>query len=345
MAKSRLTVSQSKIKTYRKCHYAYYLSYVEKIRRKQVSRPFQFGGIVHEMLAAEANADDPFEILDQISLDNHKLFTAEKEMYGEIIEDIRTIMSEYFNYYRNDEFIYYRRSKQSAEFELTVEIADGIDLICIIDTIAETQNRLIWLVEHKTFNYRWSIDEQWRNLQAAIYLKALQIAQWPSVDGICWNFIRSKAPTKPQWLKSGVLSKKRIDSLPSVVYAVIKQNGLNVKDYQSLIASTAQNVKNYFYRVYTPISQKVIDAIYTDFVATAIEIKDTHGRKKDKNIDRHCAWCDFEPICRAEMEGSDTNMIRKGQYEKKDESASKKRGSKERSGNQKNSKATRKKTK
>jgi hypothetical protein len=315
MAEGSIRVSQSKVKTYRRCHYAYFLKYVKHLRRRQIKRPFQFGRIVHKMVEAEANADDPFEVLNKVSLDNQKLFTAEKEMYGEIIEDIRTIMTAYFDYYRDEKLIYYRKARRSAEHELTITIADNIDLICIIDAIARTPNNLRWIVERKTFSKAVNEDERWRNLQACIYIKALEIAGWPAVDGMCWDYIKSKPPTVPQLLKSGKLSKKRLDSLPSVVRATIKKHNLKITDYQSLIQSTEANLKNYFYRVYTPVHENIVERVWEDFIATAKEIRDTHGTKKDKNIERHCSWCDFESICRAEMQNLDVDMIIRREYE------------------------------
>ena len=321
-------VSQSKVKTYRKCHYAYFLKYVERLRRKKVKRPFQFGRIVHKMTEAEANADDPFEILDQISLDNKKMFAAEKEMYGEIIKDIRVIMTQYFSYYRDEPLIYYRRGGRSAEHPVEIEVDDGIVLVGIIDAIAKTPNKLRWVIERKTFGKEVSEDERWRNLQSVVYIKALRLLGWPQVEGVCWDYIKSKPPTRPQLLKSGKLSKKRLVSLPSVVRATIKEHGLKVSDYKSLIQSTEQNIRNYFYRVFTPITESVLESVWDDFLSTAREIRDTHGNKKDKNIERHCSWCDYEPICRSEMQDLDRDMIIRREYEKEEKGRKKTGGKK-----------------
>ena len=95
---NQFKVSQSKVKTYRRCHRAYHNKYVLNLKRKRVKRPLMFGRMVHEMLDADANGDDPFEILDRINLDNMKLFASEREMYGDIVDDVAIIMEDYFDY-------------------------------------------------------------------------------------------------------------------------------------------------------------------------------------------------------------------------------------------------------
>ena len=33
------------------------------------------------------------------------------------------------------------------------------------------------------------------------------------------------------------------------------------------------------------------------------------------NIERHCSWCDYEPLCRARLQGNDFDFIKERQYE------------------------------
>ena len=120
-------VSQSKVKLWRRCHYAYHLKYVEMLRSKRVRRPFQFGKIVHSMLEAHANGEDPFDMLEMIELQKAKLFSAEREMYDEIIKDITTIMQGYFEYHPEDEYRHLRRKvevKTKNKTELVMKYAE-----------------------------------------------------------------------------------------------------------------------------------------------------------------------------------------------------------------------------
>lgn len=294
---------------------AYHLKYTEKLRRRRKSRPLQFGSIVHEVIEAGANGEDPFEHLDSINLENEKLFTAEKEMYGELIEDIRVIMGEYFEYHDDNRGLrYIRRQGKSAEHEFIVPIADGIYMTGKIDALGKTRNNLRWLVEHKTFSQEPKEEDRWRNYQGAVYLKAMEMMGWPECDGILWDYIRSKPPSSPRLLKNGTLSTARCDTLPTVVRAVIKEHGLDVSDYNTLIANAEENRKSYFKRIFAPVNQKTVDYVFGMFVNTAQEIADEQDTRKEMNIGKHCGWCDFEAICRARMTGSDEDFIKEREY-------------------------------
>lgn len=307
-------VSQSKVKTYRRCHRAYHNKYVEKLKRKRVKRPLMFGRIVHDMIDAYANGDDPFEVLDNIGIENMKLFAAEKEMYGEIVDDIGIIMEDYFQHWPERDLVYLRRNRRSAEHEFEIELFPGVLWNGKIDGVAKTPNKLKWLVEHKTFTRMPGEDERWRNLQSVTYIRALDILGWQPVDGTCWDYIRSKAPPRPGLLKDKSLSKKKIDTLPTAILAAIEAHGLNVKDYESFIVSMESNRPNWFKRIHTPVGKEVVDKVFADFENTVREMVDKHGKVRDMNIDRHCGWCDFEPLCRAELQGLDVDYVKKKEY-------------------------------
>jgi hypothetical protein len=287
---------------------------VEFLKKKVVKRPFTFGGIVHELIEEYANNRDPFKKLDAIQAEKGKMFEAEFELYGDIIEDVRSIMTEYFEYWGDDSLMYLRRGNRYAEHEFNIEIADGIIFNGKIDAIAKTPNKLLWIVEHKTFKRMPENDERWRNIQSAVYLKALQITGLGEADGMCWDYIHSGSPEVPKILKSGKLSEAKLNTLPSVIRRYAEEQGYDPNFSKKLIDAAQQNIPNYFMRVFTPINQNIVESVYKDFIDSAQELIENHGKKKVKNIGMHCKWCDYEPICRAELTGSDVDMIIKGQY-------------------------------
>lgn len=312
---SHFKVSQSKVKTYRRCHRAYHNKYVEKLKRKRVKRPLMFGRMVHEMLEADANGDDPFELLEKIDLDNMKLFTVEKEQYGEIVENVGLIMEEYFNYWPEKDLRFLRRDGKSAEHSFEIEILDGILWNGKIDAVGRTPNGLKWLVEHKTFTKKPNEDERWRNLQSSTYIRANDLLGWfPNIDGTLWDYIRSKDPAQPGVLADGKLSSKAIDSLPSAIRAAIRRHGLSPRDYKPLIGKMETNRSNWFDRIHTPVSREVVDRVFDDFLNTVREMSERHGKCSDMNIERHCSWCDYEQLCRAELTGGDVDYLKKKEY-------------------------------
>ena len=309
-----IKISQSRVKTWRQCQFAYYQKYVQGLRKKVVKRPFTFGGIVHELIEEYANHRDPFKKLDEIKKEKGQLFDQEIELYGDIIEDIRNIMIEYFQYWGDDSLLYLRRNHRYAEHEFNIDIGNGIIFHGKIDAIAKTPNKLLWVVEHKTFKRMPDNDERWRNLQSAVYLKALQMTGLGEADGICWDYIHSGVPEVPKVLKSGKLSEAKLNTLPNVIKRYAEEQGYDLNFSKKLLESAQQNLTNYFIRIFTPINQDIVDNVYRDFVDSARELVENHGNKKVKNIGMHCKFCDYEPICRAELTGSDVDVIIKSQY-------------------------------
>ena len=308
-------VSQSKIKTYRTCRQAYFYKYVEKLKRNRKSRPLKFGTIVHSMLEAKANKQDPFKVLKDMGLAEKKLFREEREMYGDIIQDIKFIMTDYCEHWKGDGLITLKKDGVAAEHEFDVEIAKDIVMTGKIDQAFKTKDGLRWLGEHKTFGR--SIphpDHMWRNLQSAIYLKTMSILGWKPMDGVLWNYIHSKPPGKVSINRDGSVSKKRINTLPSALIASLEAADLDPADYATLISSAKQNRKNYFQRIYTPVNHEIVDQVYKEFVDTAIEMSDNHGKSKCRTFGRHCEWCDYEPLCRAELTGADVDYLKERDY-------------------------------
>jgi PD-(D/E)XK nuclease superfamily len=326
--------SQSKVKKWRQCRLAYHYRYVDGLKKKTKSRPLQFGTMVHEMLEADANGDCPFEKLDELAKTDKKLFAVEKEMYGEIVEDIRLIMTAYFQYYAKDKMKYIRYKKQNAEHWIEVPVDGDMLFVLKIDGLTRTPNKLRWVMDHKTFKKRPSEDARWRDLQSAVYLKACEKVGMKPFDGFVWNYVHSKPPTIPQILKSnGNLSTRAINTLPSVVNRMIEELNLDPDDHKGLIAGADNNVKNYFFRVFTPINTTIVNIMYEEFIDTAREMKDYHGLKKDRNIGMHCGWsCDFEPLCRASLTGGDVDFIKEREYESREERKGKKESGKESKG-------------
>lgn len=315
MGDNHFKVSQSKVKTYRRCHRAYYNKYVEKLRRKRVARPLMFGRMVHDMIDAYANGDDPFEVLAAINVQDMKLFASEKEEYGEIVRDVGHIMEDYFDFWDERALVYLRKNGRAAEHEFEIELFPDILWNGKIDALGRTPNRLTWTVEHKTFTKMPGEDERWRNLQSSTYFRAIEMLGWATPDGMCWDYIRSKSPAIPGILKSGGLSSRQVDTLPVALKAWIKESDFDVKKCSKLLAHAENNRDTWFKRIFTPVSAEAVDRIFADFKATVRRMADDHGRVKDMNVDRHCSWCEYEPLCRAELTGGDVEYLKQKEYE------------------------------
>ena len=305
--------SQSKVNVFRKCLYAYHLRYVLGLRRTRKARPLQFGSLVHTMLEADADGANPFKALDN-AVKGQKLFASEREELLEIAHDARIIMRDYFDYWedapRKDQFIPTKRKGKNAEHQIFVEIAKGIELEVKLDALGTTGDGKRVLLENKTFRQLPSDDHRWRNLQSNIYKHVLDIEKIP-VDGMMWNYIRSKPPTMPQLLKDGSVSKKRLDTLPAAVEEFFRRK--KEKPDVRMLKAAESNRPNYFIRQLTTFRKQTVKCLVDDFIETAkVMASGLHG--KAKTIDRHCDYCEFESICRAELTGADAKFVIKKEY-------------------------------
>lgn len=308
-----MKVSQSKIKLWRRCRAAYHYKYVEKLRKKFKARPLQFGTLIHECIEALFNEQDPFEHLEKVEKKQGKVFKALADEYGAIIEDVGNIIEEYEDHWADDGLVPIEIGGRAAEHEFEIALGDSLTWTGKIDAKAE-RNNLNWIVEHKTFTRKPNTDDRWRNLQSSVYSVANDILGWDPADGTCWDYIWSKPPAQPKLLQSGKMSQAKLDSLPNVVRAFIKKNGLDRKEYIGYLRQIQSNREKWFDRIYTPLHSDVVDLLFDDFVRTAIEILELHGKTKDMNIDRHCGWCDYEMLCRAKLTGGDADFLKEKHY-------------------------------
>jgi hypothetical protein len=316
LADGSINISQSKVKTWRHCHRAYYNKFVLGLRKKITKRPFMFGTIVHNMAEADFERQDPFDVLEQINLENGTMFRKQIEDYGNIIADIRDIMTDYFEYWEGQVKAVKGPDGRRSEHEFRIELDDKLWFTGKVDAVVKAKG-LRWLMEHKTFARMPSEDDRWRSVQAATYLKALEMGGWPTIDGVLWDYVSSKAPPVPtEVLQNGKYSLKKLNSLPARLKRWIKEEKLK-KDrdyYKKLLDEAKENRRSYFLRFYQPLRPRVVDDIWEDFVDTAHEIQDFHGKRKDRNIGWACRNCDFQSLCKAQATDADVDFVLKRDY-------------------------------
>lgn len=325
MATTRKTdhyrVSYSKISKWQTCKYAFHLRYSEKLRKRQKAKALQTGALIHLMIDADANGDNPMAALERAVKKAGPMFASERDEFNQMIDDIRAIMKDYFLMKWGDgELKYLRKNQKSAEHEFEVNLAPGILLTGKLDGLAITQaNKRRWLVENKSFSRMPNEDHRWRNLQGNIYHHVVRLLGLPPLDGLCWNYIRTKPPSVPQLLKNGKISQKRLDTLPSKLHEFFKKNKINPGEYSRMLSTADQNRSQYFIRVFSPVRPKVVARVVRDFIEEAQIMAEYDGKWKTKSIGRHCEWCEFEPICRAELTGGDADYVRKKEYYHRDD--------------------------
>lgn len=311
-------VSQSKLKTWRRCKRQYHYKYVAKLRARKKSRPLGFGSLIHRMIEADAEGKDPFEAMNH-EFDAAPIFAEEREFFRELREDVEDIMTEYFEFWQKQPLAFIKHGRIRVEHEFTVSVEDGLTVTGKIDGHIRAK-RMSWLLENKSFSKPPNEDDRWRSIQGSVYIRIVQMLGWRPVDGMLWNYIRSKPPTMPQLKKNGELSARSIDSLPSRIVRAFEIMGVPITEkHRALMSAARENRTRYFWRVFSTVKPGVVDRLFSDFITTAREAREAHGKTQVMTIDRHCSWCEFEPLCRAELTGGDTDfLVERDFYEKKD---------------------------
>jgi hypothetical protein len=308
-------VSQSKIKQWRTCRRQFFYAHVMKLQRRKVSRPLVFGSIVHKMKEEQAHGGDPYSVLDEIPQQDLDAYENDPEQYGDLVNDIKFIYEAYEDFWGGKELKYLAHGDRTAEFPFEVEL-DRLQIKGTIDAVTR-HNKMNWLTEHKNHARIPNDDERWRSVQSVVYIKVIQtLGWWKNIEGTCWDYIRTKAPTRPQVLKDGGISVRKIDTLPNVVRQTLKKYEYRkLPNYKSLVDAATLNMSTYFQRVYTPIKMELVEQVWGDFLTTAKEMRDIDITKPPvRTIGLHCGRCQFESLCRASLTGGDEDFLIEHDY-------------------------------
>lgn len=311
------TVSQSKIKTWRRCRRQYYYKYVEKIARKLKNANLLRGSIIHDMLEAHIDGKKPWKIYDQWLKKQKKLFKEEVEEYGDLPLMVKLLMENYFRFYKKDPLKYLKFQGKRSEFEFNIDLCPGINIQGKLDTVAQNKSDdRLWLTEHKTHKQIPISEFKFTDIQSGIYTTIMPRIDMPEPDGVAWNYIRAKCPAVPDLLKSeeGLSKRANIDTMWPVYEAEIKAHGFKMKDYKDMKENLQGKENDFFSRIYLPISKHFQKELLRDTISTAKEMKAKGGKRKERCIDKHCEWCDFKDLCRAELLGLDAKHIRKHNF-------------------------------
>lgn len=301
------------LKTYRKCHKAYNYKYEQNLQKKKKDASLLRGSCVHEMIEAKANGKDPWETFESYVEKNKPLFTEQDPEYENLVDMITTIMEGYFSYYKNDPLKPIVLNGKAAEHPFSVELDKDVVLTGVIDMIVEDPKLGIGIEDHKTHKVIPTGDIAYSNIQSALYAWAMtQLDEFPNPQFMVWNYIRWKEPTKPKLLKSGKMSTSLGDTTWRVYRRALIEANLDLKDYEEVRQQLEGRESEFFVRQYLPINKTIMNNIKEDALSTAHQIMSS--KLKDRNITRDCSYCEFYPLCQAELKGLDSEMVKQCEY-------------------------------
>ncbi len=326
-------ISFSEVSSYRRCPKAWEYRYLKRLKRKFKGVRLLRGEILHEMLNAYVNSkiikgydgNDPWDVLEEYAEKFGAYFEEEKDMHGDIIGDCGKIFEGYLRKYRKDPLTY-EASEIKVEVDLS-KLGSGalpVTFIGFLDKVARDEQERRWLVDHKFLKSIPTADDRFAELQLLIYVWAVGMEDPKKhIDGVCWDYARAKAPTEPEVLKSGELSKrKNLDCDAYTYLKTIRREGKDAKQYVDMLELLQGKEDTFFERVFLPKpSTDMIIEVVNDFLQTTGEIqaKRDGGRCARSMSTFNCNTCEFRTLCEAEVRGLDADFIMKSEYQPRGE--------------------------
>lgn len=317
-------ISVSKWATLVRCLRKYYYAYELNLRRKVQAVPLVRGSLGHECLQHYYKSDCDLQSIKhpiisfKKQLDN--LSIEEREMYASLPDDAVRIMRGYHSYWHDDKNLRVWEDDDGLfiERELVVPITRGVHLVLIVDLLAEDQNGLLWIMDHKWVKGEPPAELRTHDYQGGAYYWALTKLGYKP-EGVVWNYLRTKAPSEPKVLKDGTLSKAKIDTDRATYMAAIKKNGLNPADYEDMLSSLS--AKTFFNRVRLPQPDALVETIVDELKRVGQMVRTLKGKPQQRfvrTLCRTCEWdCEFKPLCLAELQKRNTELMLSNHYEER----------------------------
>jgi len=307
-------LSFSSIRDWKRCRQLWYYRRVEGLRKRTVALPLKRGSLIHLLLETWLKGEDWENTLAGYAKEFDSLTEEEKEYYGDLPGEAHRIIRGYINHYKDE-------VETSLAVELSfgspedpfppVEILPGVFLRGRIDHVVENPIG-VWVQEHKTVGGQIP-SESYRlfDLQTAIYSKVLPLLGYPEPVGIVFDYIKTKPPSVPQMTKQGRLSRAKIVTDHATYLQAILDNGLDPADYQEELRRASQ--QRFYVRKYLPKPSCLVESLLEDLRIIAAEMR----RLKNfpyRNLTRECSFCEYEPLCSAELLNLDTEFLLKTEY-------------------------------
>ena len=322
--------THSMLKTFRRCPKQAEFKYVHRLKPRMLGSPLKRGKWVHELLEIHHQGGDWLKHHKKLSSRFNDLFDEEKDFYGDMPTEIEQVMRSYIWHYAKDPWVI-----KETEFTIEAEFPDGTLYRGMVDSLVETEFGL-FIVDHKT--HKTLPDHNFRLLdaQSALYLWACR-ENGLDVQGFIWNYIRWKAPSKPQLLAAGNRISDRVTDtdFPTMYNALVEYK----KDYPQFSVREKDKDKlrylkglqyehgkpqesSFFRRVIMEKDDAMLNRVLTENFHTSLRMHDYNFSATDaveRVVDRSCTFsCSYTDICTAQLLTGSADILIKQNYTKGD---------------------------
>jgi len=299
-----IKMSYTRISSYRMCPRQHSYKYNEFIYAQKVSKPLILGGHIHEILSVRANPSAVERKLDEISTFYTNSKREIKNSLGETyVEDIRSIIDEYTHIWKSETL----PDETEHKFSKTIGKAQGvpINFMGYIDELYKYQSN--WgqpefiIGEHKTFKIAPNEIKLLNAEQPLLYAKAVTDEFGVTPRNIVWDYISSIPSEEPRLLKNGTLSTSNNPRItPYSWEKACDRYNLPESERQKASLYEGNQMKRFFKYV-LKVNKFRMNSVYEDFVDTAKDI--IRNNKTCVHDGLQCSWCDYQPLCAADLRG------------------------------------------
>lgn len=318
--------SYSSDKKLANCEMQFYYRYTEGLKKRVKDKGLYMGDWMHQLyeyyyrlIKEKKKREDwkkKFRELKKTLWD--KLFEEEREQYEEdgftptIAEEIMTHYNEVYGSQDS------RWEILMIEEEIALETKFGFPIRAKIDLLIRDPKGHVALVETKN---KKEIDdlakERLYNGQVHGYAWLLLKMKKIKVDYIIWNYIRTTPVPRPQILKDGSLSKRKINTDRRSYLAAMKEAKIHPKGDEVI------GVENFLKTLPETLTLKR-ENNRVDYRIGELRVRDwveRHRRalqieKPTRNFQKSCSWmCEYYDLCMADQLGTpDRNTIIKKDF-------------------------------
>lgn len=321
------SVSWSEIKTFQRCPKQHDYKYLQRLVPKKKSRPLFLGSWVHAALQTHYAEGDWRAGSEVFTKEWNKLFDEEKlalqtrgrQVSLPLPDIVKNIMLSYIWYHKNDNW-----RVIAVEQEFLVPTPLTIDgkvqwLKGIIDLTIEDEDGNWWVIDHKTAgNIPESTAFHAMDPQLMLYPWAANQAWKWDIAGIIYNYVKSKPPSIPRINNDGSISKRKVLTDYPTLYRFLKREGYDPRDYAHILRPLSK--RSPFLRQYRyPREKHVTNEILLDALSVTKHIRT--DKRRSRTITRECAtMCSYHELCRSELNGMNTDILRHTMYTLKEAS-------------------------
>lgn len=307
-----ITVSYSKVSTYRGCPQSYHWDYVMRLEPRKASRPLSFGSDFHKLLECRADDKKLSEAKQGISDAYYDLTPQQQEDLGEnYLEELFQVFEDYQKRWSNAEL----PDMTEHEFYLPLGKYKGEDVMFhgIIDELYfDKDTGVVSIIgEHKTFSQKPDMSTLAMNQQVCLYAKAVEQEFGVMPTKVRWDYIKSTPAKEPIWLEKSQRFSEASNSniTPYSWLRACKERRIEDKAVLSKSKLYEPNIDNFFFRCEMDIHPEMVEAIYRDFKATVKDMLAKGETNTTKHVSKNCAWCDYQPLCYGQFTGADLDYI------------------------------------